>query len=89
MSQNEMTPNSSPAQTNSKLVGAAFIKVLAAIESGQVPADLKVMGALAELNRIAGALHGIEEAQRGMEAPQQLDLFEIEAEASGYLRAEA
>ena len=75
MSPNETTPNTSPAQPNSKLVQGAFVKVLAAIEAGQVPADLKVMGALAELNRIAGALQGIEEAQRGIRTPSQLDLF--------------
>lgn len=80
MSPNETTPNTSPAQPNSKLVGAAFVKALAAIEGGQLPADLKVMGALAELNRIAGALQGIEEAQvalsQGRSIPRQLDIFE-------------
>ena len=75
MSPNETTPNISPAQPNSKLVHAAFVKALAAIEGGQLPAELKVMGALAELNRIAGALQGIEEAQRGIRTPRQLDIF--------------
>jgi len=79
MSPNETTPSTSPAQPNSKLVQAAFVKALAAIEGGQLPADLKTMGALAELNRIAGALQGIEEAQvalsQGRSIPRQLDIF--------------
>lgn len=90
MSPNETPPNTSPAQPGSKLVQGAFNKAIAAIEEGQMPADLKLMGALAELYRIARALQGIEEAQvalsQGRSIPQQLDIFE-EAENKEESRA--